>query len=144
MVDVTTVGKRGILPGNALNPLRDSKLVLFNCARSNKYSAHVSVLINFFYRKTNTKFTPGGIHTCFDYWADTLHAGTWVLNIIKNGYEVPLKSISPEAEFQNNASVRENLEITQQLVKDYLEQRVLRIVHQKPKCFKRGWWKNQT
>jgi len=47
---------------------------------------------------------------------------------------VPFKSVLPEAEFQNNASLRENLEITQQLVKDYLEQRVLWIVHQKPKC----------
>jgi len=57
-----------------------------------------------------------------------------VLDIVKNGYEVPFKSFPPEAEFPNNATVRDNLEAAQQLVKDYLAQKVLRIVEQKPRC----------
>lgn len=85
-------------------------------------------------------FTPGGIHNCFDYWDNTLNAGKWVLDIIKNGYEVPFKSFPPEAEFPNNATVRDNLEAAQQLVKDYLAQKVLRIVEQKPRCLTLWVW----
>jgi len=48
-------------------------------------------------------FKPGGIHACLGYWADVLKAGSWVLDIIENGYSVPFKTIAPEAEFPNNA-----------------------------------------
>lgn len=70
---------------------------------ANKYLAHFILLFFHYCRQMANSFKPGGIHACLGYWADVLKAGSWVLDIIENGYSVPFKTIAPEAEFPNNA-----------------------------------------
>jgi len=79
-------------------------------------------------------FKPGGIHNCFEYWAEVLKAGDWVLDIIKNGYKVPFHSHPPMEELPNNATVKANPKVTEELIKEYLNQGVLRKVDGVPHC----------
>jgi len=79
-------------------------------------------------------FSPGGIHAKSDFWEHTLHSGAWVMDIIKNGYKVPFHSEPLVDELDNNASVRENMPLAQDLVKELLQQGVLKVVSSKPHC----------
>jgi len=66
--------------------------------------------------------------------------GNGCLTLSKMVMRSHLSPFPPEAEFPNNATVRDNLEAAQQLVKDYLAQKVLRIVEQKPRCLTLWVW----
>jgi len=80
------------------------------------------------------EFKPGGIHDCFAFWSETLKAGEWVLDIIKNGYRVPFQSVPLREELPNNSTVKSNPDVTEQLIKEYLKQGVLRKVDRTPHC----------
>lgn len=79
-------------------------------------------------------FTPGGIHDKFEFWDRELHAGSWVLDLIENGYKVPFVKEPDASEFDNNASVKHNMAVAEEQVKQLLQQGVLRRVSSKPHC----------
>ena len=56
-------------------------------------------------QKTDS-FVPGGIHTrqAVQFWRNTLQAGDWVLDVLENGYSMPLEGIPPIYEERNNGS----------------------------------------
>jgi len=81
-----------------------------------------------------SSFRPGGIHNCVEYWEKELQAGSWVLNLLKEGYKVPFRSTPFPSELENNASVRQNLATAEEQVRLLLQQGVLRRVNFKPHC----------
>jgi len=46
----------------------------------------------------------GKISTCSEFWRNQLDASPFVLNIVDNGYYLPLKSEPPPFQARNNAS----------------------------------------
>jgi len=69
-----------------------------------------------------------------DFWDNELHAGTWVLDLIKFGYKVPFRTEPEVSELRNNASVTSNLQIAEEQVKMLLQQGVLKKCSVKPHC----------
>jgi len=80
------------------------------------------------------QFQPGGIHDKAAFWEHTLKSGTWVMDIINDGYKVPFHSEPIPDELENNATVRDNMLLAQSLVKELLQQGVLKPVSFKPHC----------
>jgi len=85
-------------------------------------------------KQLSNNFSPEGIHCKADFWEHTLKAGPWVMEIIRHGYKVPFISEPDQDVLPNNASVRDNMEVTEGLIMELLQQGVLKMVSTKPHC----------
>ncbi len=81
-------------------------------------------------------FKAGSIHDpeFFNFWQNELGAPFWVLETLKNGYEIPFFAEPEPYEEQNNASARSNMAIVREILRDMINQEVLEIVPEKPHC----------
>jgi hypothetical protein len=81
------------------------------------------------------KFEPGSIHKeeYFNFWRDVLLAPEWVLNVLKDGYELPLKEWPEEYLERNNKTARDNMQIVRQIVSEMILAGVVYVVKQKPR-----------
>jgi hypothetical protein len=82
-------------------------------------------------------FLPGKIHTeeSIQFWEKELQAGEWVLNLLKEGYILPLqKRLQTPYEEENNLSARKNMVFVRQQVEKWRQQGIIEMVDQKPAC----------
>lgn len=86
-------------------------------------------------RKTES-FVPGGIHTkeSIQFWRNTLQAGEWVLDVLENGYSMPLEGTPPAYEERNNASARQHKVFVRETVLQMAKEGIVRLVDDKPHC----------
>lgn len=63
-----------------------------------------------------------------DFWINTLKANKTVINILKEGYKLPLFSIPDQAKFKNNKSAYENTEFVTEAIRDLLNtERIIEV-----------------
>ena len=79
---------------------------------------------------------PGGIHSAeaAAFWENELKAGEWVLDVIKNGYIIPLNNLPGPYEEQNNQSAKKHDKFVQKSIKDLLRLGIVKRVDTKPRC----------
>ena len=79
-------------------------------------------------------FRPGSIHEeqYYDFWEKTLEAPPWILEIIREGYEIPFKSQPGQYFEKNNRSARLNMQIVRQIVADMIVKGVVEVTKEKP------------
>jgi hypothetical protein len=86
---------------------------------------------------SSNDFIPGGIHTedSIQFWEKELQAGEWVLNLLKDGYILPLQErLQIPYEEDNNLSARKNMAFVRQQVEKWRQQGIIEMVDQKPAC----------
>ena len=83
-----------------------------------------------------SSFVPGGIHRkeVADFWRNELQAGEWVMDVIEQGYVIPVNDLPEQYEEPNNQSARKNMTYVQAAVEDLWQSGVVRFVDKKPKC----------
>jgi len=83
-------------------------------------------------------FRPGRIHEekYFDYWKNELRAGSWILNVLQNGYKIPFKDgvEPPLYEERNNATAREDPETVERLITEMIVLKIVKVVSERPHC----------
>jgi hypothetical protein len=86
-------------------------------------------------RKTES-FVPGGIHTkeSIQFWRNTLQAGEWVLDVLENGYSMPLEGTPPAYEERNNGSARQHKVFVRETVLQKAKEGIVHLVDDKPHC----------
>ena len=82
------------------------------------------------------EFKAGSIHDFkfFEFWEKELMAPLWVLDTLRNGYEIPFFAEPGPYEEQNNASARNNMSIVRGILREMIAKEVLEVVDQKPVC----------
>jgi hypothetical protein len=68
----------------------------------------------------------------YRFWEETLDAPHWVLEILKNGYKLPLKEWPPQYQEQNNKTARDNMQIIRQLMSEMIEKGVVKVSKNPP------------
>ena len=81
-------------------------------------------------------FKAGLIHDSafFNFWEKELLAPLWVLDTLKNGYEIPFLEQPSPYEERNNASARSNMPVVRKILLEMIAQEVIEVVEQKPIC----------
>ena len=82
------------------------------------------------------RFRPGSIHESRwrEFWRDELKAGTWVMDVLENGYVIPFEKIPPPYEEDNNATAKRQMGFVRQAIEELREQGVVEFVTTKPTC----------
>ena len=82
------------------------------------------------------KFKPGSIHEAgrLSFWENDLKAGTWVMDVIKNGYVIPFEYPPPAYEEDNNSTAKKEMAFVRQAIYELKEVGVVEFVHFKPTC----------
>ncbi len=80
------------------------------------------------------EFKAGQIHDpqFFEFWEKVLESPPWILDVLKNGYKLPLKEEPPRYQEQNNKTARENMQIVRQLMADMIAKGVVKIAKEPP------------
>ena len=80
------------------------------------------------------EFTPGNIHKpeFRDYWASTLKANSWVMDLLENGYTLPFHSEPQPSETRNNLSARKHQQFVREEVIKLQQSGVVTFVAEKP------------
>ena len=117
-----TPDEQSIGPGPRSSPVADTSINEFHRGETRK-------------QKTES-FVPGGIHTrqAVQFWRDTLQAGDWVLDVLENGYSMPLEGIPPIYEERNNGSARQHKVFVRDTVLQMAKEGIVRLVKDKPHC----------
>ena len=65
-------------------------------------------------------FIPGGIHEpdAIQFWRSVLKANQWVMNVLENGYVIPLVEAPKEYYEDNNMSAKRQMDFVRQSVKE--------------------------
>ena len=86
--------------------------------------------------RAEREFSPGGIHAAeaIQFWKDELHAGDWVIELLENGYSMPLLGIPPKYEERNNCSARQQKVFVRETVLKMAKAGIVRLVDSKPHC----------
>ena len=81
-------------------------------------------------------FKPGSIHGQKEkeFWEKDLKAGSWVKELLKDGYIIPFTKMPEPYEEDNNGSAKQNMDFVRKAVNELLEQGVIEIVKTKPTC----------
>lgn len=81
-------------------------------------------------------FVPGSIHKeeFRMFWEKELNSSKWVMETIKEGYEMKFEKEPEQYEERNNKSVRENVEKAREIVMDMIEKGIVMVVKEKPLC----------
>jgi hypothetical protein len=64
-----------------------------------------------------------------------LEAPQWILKVIKEGYEIPFKSLPGEYYERNNRSARRNMQIVRQIVSEMIMKGIVEVTKEKPFVF---------
>ena len=84
---------------------------------------------------SNSKFKPGSIHKkeAVKFWEEELGAGEWVLQLLHQGYVLPLEEAVHEPyEEENNASARKNMVFVRETVEKWAELGIVQLTDEKP------------
>ena len=76
----------------------------------------------------------GKIEKCYDFWEKDLKASPYVLNILKNGYYLPLKQDPPSFLAKNNSSSLKHKEFVSSSISELLEKGCIEEVSEIPYC----------
>ncbi len=68
----------------------------------------------------------------YQFWKDTLEAPHWVLEILKEGYKLPLKEWPPTYHEKNNKTARDNMQIVRQLMSEMIANGVVKVTKTPP------------
>lgn len=68
------------------------------------------------------------------FWEKELNSSKWVMETIKEGYEMKFEKEPEQYEERNNKSVRENVEKAREIVMDMIEKGIVMVVKEKPFC----------
>lgn len=81
-------------------------------------------------------FTPGSIHAASvrAFWLETLNCGSWVEEVLSEGYKIPFTSLPGPYEEDNNASVKRQPVVVADIVMDLMRLGVVEFVSTKPRC----------
>lgn len=81
-------------------------------------------------------FVPGGIHTrqSINFWKKELKAGEWVMDLLENGYAMPLEGVPPKYEERNNCSARQHKVFVRETVLKMAQEGIVQLVKEKPHC----------
>jgi hypothetical protein len=79
-------------------------------------------------------FEAGQIHKpeFYDFWEKELASPPWILEILKEGYKLPLKEYPPKYHEQNNKTVRENMHVVRQLMAEMISKGVVKVTKEPP------------
>ncbi len=81
-------------------------------------------------------FVPGNIHDLKfrRFWEKELNASGWVMEVLKNGYDIPFMTPPGEYEEDNNASARTNMCVVRSIVASMILDGTVEVVTTKPRC----------
>lgn len=81
-------------------------------------------------------FIPGGIHEpdAIQFWRSVLKANQWVMNVLENGYVIPLVEAPKEFYEDNNMSAKRQMDFVRQSVKELKLAGIVKFVDDKPWC----------
>ncbi len=82
------------------------------------------------------EFKAGSIHEADRraYWANTLKASPWVLDLLEMGYVIPFSTIPGVYLEKNNKTVRDNQELVCQMMREMIRSKVVQVVTKRPHC----------
>lgn len=85
---------------------------------------------------TGNVFRPGSIHDMDkrEFWMNVLKCPPWVQSVLQFGYRIPFHKIPGPYEEPNNASVRENGPIVEEIIQELISTGVIELVTTKPVC----------
>ena len=85
-------------------------------------------------KKSKTESVAGKIRNHQTFWEKELDASPYVLDIIKNGYKLPLKTIPPQFSAQNNKSSLYHKDFATTTINQLLRDGCIKEGHEMPYC----------
>ena len=93
-----------------------------------------SLFSDAFGQRYQEQVVTGRLKEHYEYWENELNASRFVLNVIKHGYSLPLKSELPSFYAKNNASSLKHKGFVEKAIYDLIENNCVQEVDTPPFC----------
>jgi hypothetical protein len=79
-------------------------------------------------------FRPGSIHypQFYKFWEEVLEAPAWILEILREGYKIPFKTLPGPYMEPNNKTARDNPQLVRKIVVEMIQKGIARMVKSQP------------
>ncbi len=80
------------------------------------------------------EFRPGSIHDpqFYKFWEEVLEAPAWILEILREGYKIPFKTLPGPYMEPNNKTARDNPQVVRKIVAEMIQKGIARMVKNQP------------